>query len=445
MRLCSCAALAAIALSGCTLDATGAGGAATTATDATGATMSSTSNFMPTTATGMSCNDGKIDPGEQCDGADLGSQTCKLQGFTGGQLKCNATCALDVSGCVATCGDGVKQANEACDGADLGGHTCVEKGYVSPAGVVCADCALDFGGCMAVCGNGTVEAGELCDDGNTIDTDTCPANCLPGTGGTCGSAVVVNVTPGNTVTQTGNLEGGGAHASGDPACPHGGADRVYAITPSTNGFLTAWMPRPNAQFDGALWIAATCDQVTTVKPLLCNDTFAADPAKSRGGEVVSVPVAAGSVYYVFVEAKQSTGSLPYELRIRLSAGTCADPVPVTFVEGAPQTVLGNNANAPKTASAETPCSGGNGGGEVVYELRNPFDDTTRVDLVGDHNVVLYARDQCGGGAQLDCSNSVIDSDDERIDVSVPPSSPAFVYVDGGDPAPSGDYRLTFTQ
>jgi cysteine-rich repeat protein len=31
------------------------------------------------------------------------------------------------------------------------------------------------------CGNGTVETGEDCDDGNTVNCDTCPKNCLTST------------------------------------------------------------------------------------------------------------------------------------------------------------------------------------------------------------------------------------------------------------------------
>lgn len=435
-----------IACAGCTLDASGAGGAPTTSTVTTSTDMSTTGNFM-TTGTSAFCNDGKVDVAEQCDGNDLANQTCKLQGFTGGQLKCTATCALDVSGCVSTCGDGVKQVAEQCDGADLGTHTCVEEGYVNPAGIACVDCALDFTACAAVCGNGTTEPGELCDDSNTIDTDVCPADCIPGGGGTCGGAVKVNLAPGATMTLSGNLKNGGSHSTGVAGCPSAGVDRVYAITATTAGFLTAWLPRQNAQFDGALWIASTCTEGLDSKATNCNDTFVmGDAAKSRGGELVSIPVAPGSTHYLYVEANQATGDLPYELDLRLSAGTCMDPVPLTFVEGAPQTVLGNNVNAPKSASAQSPCAGGVGGGEVVYELRNPFDGATRIEVMGDYNVVLYARDACGGGAQIDCSNGVIDADPEQIDVTTPtPTMSAFVYVDGGDPAASGNFTMTLTQ
>ena len=48
----------------------------------------------------VSCGDGKLDPGELCDGTNVGAWTCKLQGFDGGTLKCKSNCAgFDTSGC----------------------------------------------------------------------------------------------------------------------------------------------------------------------------------------------------------------------------------------------------------------------------------------------------------------------------------------------------------
>lgn len=45
------------------------------------------------------CGDGVRDPGEGCDGADLGGQDCAAQGHDGGALACAATCELDLAGC----------------------------------------------------------------------------------------------------------------------------------------------------------------------------------------------------------------------------------------------------------------------------------------------------------------------------------------------------------
>jgi len=46
------------------------------------------------------CGNGQLDPGEACDGSDLGGATCQdLLDFTGGTLACTARCQLDSSGC----------------------------------------------------------------------------------------------------------------------------------------------------------------------------------------------------------------------------------------------------------------------------------------------------------------------------------------------------------
>jgi len=45
------------------------------------------------------CSNGNIDPGEQCDGNDLGGKTCQDFGFTGGTLSCNSNCTFNTSGC----------------------------------------------------------------------------------------------------------------------------------------------------------------------------------------------------------------------------------------------------------------------------------------------------------------------------------------------------------
>src|SRR5262245_33410853 len=46
------------------------------------------------------CGNGRIDPGEQCDGTNLNGATCTSLGFTnGGTLACTASCDFNLSGC----------------------------------------------------------------------------------------------------------------------------------------------------------------------------------------------------------------------------------------------------------------------------------------------------------------------------------------------------------
>jgi hypothetical protein len=152
-----------------------------------------------------------VQPGEDCDGADLGGETCAALGYAGGALACTTDCRFDTSACVAdVCGNGRTGAGEACDpggidGAppDFAGATCVSVGR--PAGgtlactatcdalvvgphcagdvaiacttaAACGDAGPCVGGCIE-CGNGLVDPGEACDEGAANGGG--PSHCRP--------------------------------------------------------------------------------------------------------------------------------------------------------------------------------------------------------------------------------------------------------------------------
>lgn len=75
------------------------------------------------------CGNGKIDPGEDCDGTELGGKSCTGLGFTGGTLTCNpSTCKLEQSSCCA-------------DQCTLDDNIC--------QGNVLAKCQLSAAGCLS--------------------------------------------------------------------------------------------------------------------------------------------------------------------------------------------------------------------------------------------------------------------------------------------------------
>ena len=147
--------------------------------DATDTTDASTD----TDAAAPMCGDGTVDEGEECDGTALDEQSCLTRGFEGGELACNMDCTFDETDCANlpdTCGDGMIDDGEECDGGELGGQTCGDAGFV--AGVLgCTDsCTLDTSGCSdaSICGDGEQTGGEECDDGNETDEDGCDQYCV---------------------------------------------------------------------------------------------------------------------------------------------------------------------------------------------------------------------------------------------------------------------------
>ncbi|HUE29308.1 MAG TPA: hypothetical protein VMR79_00430, partial [Verrucomicrobiae bacterium] len=87
-----------------------------------------------------------IQPGEDCDGADLGGATCVSLGFGGGTLACSPDCAFDTSQCgPERCGDGLVGPDEQCDPGGTGGVPPPNfRGVTCPAGgsLACApDCS----------------------------------------------------------------------------------------------------------------------------------------------------------------------------------------------------------------------------------------------------------------------------------------------------------------
>jgi hypothetical protein len=96
---------------------------------------------------GLTCGNGVLDAGEECDGTNLGGATC---GGCIGTPTCTSACRLDLGAC----------ANGICDTAET-----------------CASCPADCVGAGAACGNG------VCEAGNGESCVTCPTDCAGVQGG----------------------------------------------------------------------------------------------------------------------------------------------------------------------------------------------------------------------------------------------------------------------
>jgi cysteine-rich repeat protein len=142
------------------------------------------------------CGNGSLDTGEQCDADQLGGNDCTtIPGeYTGGTLKCSASCLFDTTSCILpSCGDGELNAGEECDDGNTSNedeclnncsiNTCGD-GYLNPAAEACDDGnTSNVDACLTdctenVCGDGYLDpVSEHCDDGNTSNNDACLTDC----------------------------------------------------------------------------------------------------------------------------------------------------------------------------------------------------------------------------------------------------------------------------
>ena len=137
------------------------------------------------TVAGSGCGNNTTEVGEVCDGTDVNSETCVSQGFTSGTLACESDCsAYDTSSCVTSlCDDGNIDPGEDCDtnggGADLlNGGTCISEGFAGGTLACLSTCLYDTTSCTAiVCQDSIVSTGEECDDGNSTEGDGCSSIC----------------------------------------------------------------------------------------------------------------------------------------------------------------------------------------------------------------------------------------------------------------------------
>jgi hypothetical protein len=116
---------------------------------------------------GYNCGDGILDEYEECDGEELGANSCITNGFLNGQLSCNNDCTLntDLCGSSENCGNGLIDSGEDCDGGNVGDLSCATFGF--PEGQVSCntDCTINRELCKfaSTCGNSLIDANETCD------------------------------------------------------------------------------------------------------------------------------------------------------------------------------------------------------------------------------------------------------------------------------------------
>ena len=194
----------------------------------------------------LTCGNGILDQGEECDGTEFGGRTCLSEtGFSDGSLLCTADCRIDASGC-HTCGNGSIEGPEECEGEHFQGADCAGRTGMENGELVCtADCRIDDSGCHE-CGDGLVTGSEECDDGGTTTGDGCSASCEVESGYGCSgqpSVCVCTVYVDASGPSSGNEEDG--------------SDWDHAFRDMVAGILEARDRKydPSCQSKAVVWVA----------------------------------------------------------------------------------------------------------------------------------------------------------------------------------------------
>ncbi|MBU1220707.1 DUF4215 domain-containing protein [Myxococcota bacterium] len=208
------------------------------------------------------CGNGSIDMGEECDGSNLGGQTCEMHGMQSGTIACDADCKIDLAGCLSAveCGNNVvDQQTEACDGTDLGGETCDSLGYSGGILRCHPDCYFDASECIdPSCGNGTVEGTEAC-DGIDLNGESCISRGF--SGGT------LKCTEACTIDETGCSSCPNGVREGDEACDTSDFGSRTCLTEGFGG--------------GTLTCTGTC-QISTAGCSVCGNNTIEDGEYCEG-------------------------------------------------------------------------------------------------------------------------------------------------------------------
>ncbi len=191
-------------------------------------------------------------------------------------------------------------------------------GYGGTSGVFTLDVSVE----VAKCGNGTAELPEECDDGNTTDGDGCSKDCkLEGDGS-------IEDCPGKSLRLTTTSTAKKVALAGDTSklahdqtatdgCSStysGGADAVYAVTPTVNGTIRAVLTSEGAK--ASLYARSEC----TVSSFQI-DCRQADVASTP--MTLTLPVRAEQTYYVVVDNATTTPA-PYTLDVTLTPSSCGN-------------------------------------------------------------------------------------------------------------------------
>lgn len=263
------------------------------------------------------CDDGVLDPGEDCDGNDLAGQTCQSLGYADGDLACTSMCAFDESNCTS-CGNGVvDDPAEECDGLDLQQATCESLDFDDGALACLPNCQYDLGACTSC----DCSSGECCENG--CDFSSADVTCNP-------EADLEYGCPSGT-------------DPGDDVSVHARGQSCSGMSASCDGALgpwEAWQPHEDCEWneycapgDSSCNACAFTYDVTLYE---CPQFSPANGQGLGGGMIFNVCATTDSqTGYMTVKARKfdntTFGSRPYQVRVSLAGDDPCGPNAWFFV------------------------------------------------------------------------------------------------------------------
>ncbi len=391
------------------------------------------------------CGDGTKNGTEECDMGDLGTSTCENLGNDGGSLSCNADCTFNTAACIK-CGDGNLGGNEQCDGNNLNGQDCGDFNFSTGTLACKADCTFDSTACTN-CSDGKLDAGEACDDGNTMNGDGCSSACAIEQPTGCNLSAFTVINDYKVFDVAGDTTGDpgiSADASCAVANGGGGGKKVeYGFKVLKSGFLAFTLRREATNFDSALAVRTTCANDANEK---CADSYIPPNLPLNGGEVISLEVTANSIHYVLVDGYDADQSGMFQLRVDFSAGTCADPVPVTIYPGTPMKMYGDTTGNGSDSMASC---GGSAAPDVPYLVQRSTGGPIVASVSGPYDKAIYSRAVVAmscTGAETSCQENGGSGDETLPSINFAnAAAQTLIVVDGHNQAGhQGVYTLTLS-
>ncbi len=285
------------------------------------------------------CGNGVVEPGEECDGSDLGGKTCKELGYTENRNPlCTSECKLDTSvcACVSECTLGETKCEDnfvmmCVDSKGCASWTayedCAAKGLVcdeststatckdscsdacTPKGekrcsdsnnVILQECAEQGNGCLGWKDvTNCASEDKICSDGQCVCPDTCNLSdtrcdgslvqlCITGTNGCHEWETQQDCTPTGKVCSTADGEAKCVTTCSDACSPEGNTscsgNVVRSCVKAASGCLE-WQDSENCEVSGKLCNSGqcVCPDVCTPGDTRCNGNFVESCATGTNG------------------------------------------------------------------------------------------------------------------------------------------------------------------